>query len=92
MTLSLAAEFLDAASRTLAGGSDVRIPMLLLHGERDPLCPAVGSRLFFEQLTAPSCDLRVYPGLRHEIFNEPERETVFADLLDWRRKTRSGAR
>jgi len=91
MTLSLGAEFLDAASRTLGGGADVRIPMLLLHGERDPLCTAVGSRVFFEQLTSPSCDLRVYPGLRHEIFNEPERETVFADLLDWLRKTSSVA-
>ncbi len=92
MTLSLGAELLDAASRTRGGAADVRIPMLLLHGERDPLCAAVGSRLFFEQLTSPSCDLRVYPGLRHEIFNEPERETVFADVLDWLRKTRNGAR
>ncbi len=92
MTLSLGAELLDAASRTLGGAADVRIPMLLLHGERDPLCAAVGSRVFFEQLTSPSCDLRVYPGLRHEIFNESERETVFADVLDWLRKTRNGAR
>jgi alpha-beta hydrolase superfamily lysophospholipase len=27
--------------------------------------------------------LRVYPELRHEIFNEPEREKVFADVLKW---------
>ena len=30
---------------------------------------------------------KAYPGLRHEIFNEPERERVFADLLDWLRAT-----
>jgi alpha-beta hydrolase superfamily lysophospholipase len=28
----------------------------------------------------------VIPGLRHEIFNEPERESVFADLLGWMHK------
>jgi alpha-beta hydrolase superfamily lysophospholipase len=85
MTLSLAAEFFDAGRRTLAGAADVHIPMLLLHGEADPLCPASGSRTFHEQLGTPGSDLRIYPELRHEIFNEPEQERVFADLLEWLR-------
>jgi alpha-beta hydrolase superfamily lysophospholipase len=85
MTLSLAAEVFDAGRRTLAGAADVRIPMLLLHGEADPLCPASGSRSFYEQLGTPGSDLRIYPELRHEIFNEPEQERVFADLLEWLR-------
>jgi alpha-beta hydrolase superfamily lysophospholipase len=90
MTLSLGAELFDAAGRTLAGGADVQTPLLLLHGEADPLCDAAGSRAFYEQLTTPGSDLRIYPELRHEIFNEPEQERVFADLLDWLRK-REGA-
>ncbi len=60
--------------------------MLLLHGQGDRLCRADGSRRFFEQLGGSGNELRVYPGLRHEIFNEPEQEQVFADLLDWVRK------
>jgi alpha-beta hydrolase superfamily lysophospholipase len=83
MSVSLAAEIFDAGRRTLPGGADVRLPMLLLHGEADPLCPAAGSQTFYEQLCTPGSDLRVYPGLRHEIFNEPEQESVFADLLGW---------
>ena len=27
--------------------------------------------------------LKLYPGLRHEILNEKEREQVYADLLAW---------
>ena len=27
--------------------------------------------------------IRTYPDLRHEIFNEPEREDVLADVLRW---------
>jgi acylglycerol lipase len=27
--------------------------------------------------------LRIYEGLYHEIYNEPERERVLADLLAW---------
>jgi len=57
--------------------------MLLLHGADDPLTPASGSRAFFEQLDASRSELRIYPGLRHEIFNEPEQEQIFADVLAW---------
>ena len=27
--------------------------------------------------------LSVYPGLRHEIWNEPEREAIWQEILDW---------
>lgn len=83
MTASLAAELLDALRRTAAGAARVRVPILLLHGEDDPLCPVDGSRAFFEGVVISGSDLRIYPGLRHEIFNEPERELVFQDVLDW---------
>jgi acylglycerol lipase len=86
ITLSLAAELFDAGGRTLQGAGRVRIPMLVLHGEDDRLCLASGSRRFFEGLGTAGSDLRVIPGLRHEIFNEPERESVFADLLGWMHK------
>jgi acylglycerol lipase len=90
MSVSLAAEMLDAGRRTLRGGAEVRLPMLLLHGEADPLCPAAGSRTFYARLDTAGSDLRIYPGLRHEIFNEPEQESVFADLLEWLREREGG--
>ena len=83
MTSSLAVELLRALQRTAGGGAAVRVPMLLLHGESDPLCHVDGSREFHATLTTPGSDLCVYPGLYHEIFNEPEQEAVFQDLLAW---------
>ena len=59
--------------------------MLLLHGSEDPVCSPEGSRAFFPGLGVPGCDLRIYPKLRHEIFNEPEREQVAQDALEWLR-------
>jgi alpha-beta hydrolase superfamily lysophospholipase len=92
MSLALGSELLDAVERTRAGAAEVRTPMLLLHGAEDPICPPEGSRGFFAQLTAPDSDLRIYPELRHEIFNEPEHAAVFADVLEWMSKReRSGA-
>jgi alpha-beta hydrolase superfamily lysophospholipase len=83
MTVSLGMELLSAVRRTVSGGADVRMPMLLLHGERDRIAPIEGSRSFFEGLAVSGKCLLTYPGLRHELFNEPERETVFEALLDW---------
>jgi acylglycerol lipase len=83
MTASLGAEMLAAAPRTAALAAEVEVPLLMLHGDADPLCAAEGSRKFHAGLRAPGAALRIYPGLRHEIFNEPERETVWQDLHGW---------
>jgi alpha-beta hydrolase superfamily lysophospholipase len=83
MTLSLAAALYGAGRGALENARQTEVPMLLLHGEDDPLTPASGSRAFFEQLDPSRSELRIYPGLRHEILNEPEQEQVFADVLGW---------
>jgi alpha-beta hydrolase superfamily lysophospholipase len=83
MTASLGAELIGAAPRTAALAGEVEVPLLMLHGEDDPLCAAEGSRRFHAGLRTEGCALRIYPKLRHEIFNEPEREAVWQDVIDW---------
>lgn len=83
LTVSLAAGLASASRRTAAAGARVGIPLLILHGEADPICPVEASRKFHAQVSVPGTRLHVYPRLRHEIFNEPERATVFRHLLDW---------
>lgn len=82
-TASLAAELMRAIPRTAARAGEVRVPLLALHGEDDPICPAQASRALHAALRTPGSDLRLYPRLRHEIFNEPEREQVMQDVVDW---------
>ena len=60
--------------------------MLLLHGAEDSLSMPEGSQAFFDSLPnerVPGSEIHIYPGLRHEIFNEPEREQVLSDVLQW---------
>jgi alpha-beta hydrolase superfamily lysophospholipase len=93
MTARLAAEMLASIERTASQASKVGVPLLLLHGEEDPMCPAQGSRDFHAGLAASASGnasgsatgsaIEVFPNLRHEIFNEPEQETVFTRLLEW---------
>jgi alpha-beta hydrolase superfamily lysophospholipase len=42
-----------------------------------------GSERLFEAVSSQDKTLKLYEGLMHEIFNEPERDQVFADLHDW---------
>jgi alpha-beta hydrolase superfamily lysophospholipase len=83
ITASLAAGLQETAQRTLVGGADVRVPMLIAHGDADRLCSVEGSRRFHADLTVAGKRLIEYPGLYHEIFNEPEQAVVFRDVLAW---------
>jgi alpha-beta hydrolase superfamily lysophospholipase len=86
MTTALAAELLGAIERVGSGIGDVHLPLLVMHGGDDPICPAAGSRALFARARHPRSRLQLYPKLRHEILNEPEREDVYQDVLDWLRE------
>jgi alpha-beta hydrolase superfamily lysophospholipase len=73
-----------AASRRVAAGvRAVTLPALVMHGAADRLAPPEGSRLVAERLGSNDKTLTLYDGLRHEIFNEPERDAVLADVVTW---------
>jgi alpha-beta hydrolase superfamily lysophospholipase len=88
MTLSLGAELFAAMERTRSGGADLRLPTLMLQGADDPICSPDATRAFAGSL--PDCRYRSYAGLRHEIFNEPERESVLSDLQAWIEEREAG--
>jgi alpha-beta hydrolase superfamily lysophospholipase len=66
------------------------VPLLLLHGAEDRLCPAAGSQQIYDRAGSADRTIKVYPELYHEVFNEPEREAVIGDLSTWLLE-RSGA-
>lgn len=59
------------------------LPVLVMHGESDVMTPAAGSQRFFDAIGSTEKTLRLYPGLYHEIFNEPEKTEVIGELCDW---------
>ena len=87
VTASLGVALSEGIERTAGGGAGLRIPILMLHGGDDVLCAPSGSETFFAGVSTKQGDLQsalqIYPELRHEIFNEPERERVFQDILTW---------
>jgi alpha-beta hydrolase superfamily lysophospholipase len=58
-------------------------PLLVLHGSGDRLIPVEGSETLVECVRSADVHLKVYPGLFHEVFNEPERGRVLDDVVSW---------
>ena len=58
-------------------------PLLVVHGSEDRLIPADGSRQLVEAVGSSDVQLKIYPGLYHEVFNEPERDQVLDDVVSW---------
>ncbi len=83
ISMRLGAELMDAQAGVEASACRVEVPLLIVHGEADPLCDVEGSRRFHAALGAAGGELRTYPGLLHEVLNEPEYERVLADIHSW---------
>ena len=47
------------------------------------MIPEIGSHQLVEAVGSPDVELKVYPGLYHEVFNEPEQEQVLDDVVSW---------
>jgi alpha-beta hydrolase superfamily lysophospholipase len=58
-------------------------PLLVVHGSEDRLIPVDGSRELVEAVGSSDVELKVYPGLYHEVFNEPEQDQVLDDVVSW---------
>jgi acylglycerol lipase len=76
-------ELLDAMERFPAMIPQVRLPTLILHGTADRLVPLAGTRNLYQTFDVKLRTVRLYDGCYHEVLNEPERDRVVADLLDW---------
>jgi alpha-beta hydrolase superfamily lysophospholipase len=62
---------------------ELKLPLLIMYGEEDKLVNPSGSQLTYEKAGSEDKTLKSYPELRHEILNEPERDTVIADIIAW---------
>ena len=58
-------------------------PLLVVHGGQDKLIPVDGSRRLVECVGSTDVNLKVYPELYHEVFNEPEQAVVLDDVVTW---------
>ena len=76
-------ELFSALPGYLEGAPRMEVPVLIQHGEADSLVPLAGARPTIEAIGASDKTVITYPGLFHEIYNEPEKDRVIGDLIHW---------
>lgn len=74
------AEMLEAGDRVTAAVDEIRVPALVIHGGDDTLVPPAASAPL---AAVDGIDRRVFPGLRHEMHNEPEAKEVLTFVAGW---------
>lgn len=77
------AELFKAMGMVQERAAEISVPLLLLHGGDDKMTAPAGSRFLHDHVSSTDKTLKIYPELYHEIFNEPERAQVFADIEAW---------
>jgi alpha-beta hydrolase superfamily lysophospholipase len=85
------AEILRAGEMARGRLKQLRVPLLILHGTADRIAAVEASRALYEQAESSEKQLCLYPGLYHDLLNEPERDRVRGDLIEWI-TTRAGGR
>ena len=76
-------EFKWAIRNAHERAAEIVLPILVLQAGDDRLVDARATESFVQQLGSERKELQLYAGFFHEIFNEPEKNRVFADLERW---------
>ncbi len=84
-TARLGCEMLAAMRRVEREAARITVPILLLQGSEDRLVSPEGAAMLHRTAGSSDKTLKVYDGLHHEIYNEPERDAVLADVEAWLR-------
>jgi len=80
VTAKLGRVMFDAQARSAEATASIDTPTLVIHGSDDPLVPPSASAPL---AALDSVERKVYPGLRHEMHNEPEQDQVLTELAAW---------
>jgi alpha-beta hydrolase superfamily lysophospholipase len=86
-TTRFGAEGFAEVARVRRDYTGLTLPTLVLHGLDDGLVPASASQIL---ATLPNVERRTYPGLRHELHNEPEGPAILDEVIAWLRASIDG--
>jgi alpha-beta hydrolase superfamily lysophospholipase len=81
--IRLAVELFAAMGRIAAEAKKITLPLIILQGSADRLIDPAGAKMLYDKASSKDKTLRIYDGLYHEVFNEPERDRVLTDVETW---------
>jgi acylglycerol lipase len=63
--------------------SQLKLPILVIYGTADSVNPIEGSQALVQAAASTDKTLKTYPGVYHDMLNEPERDQIAADIIAW---------
>ncbi len=82
-TARLGCELLKAMRRVSEEAHKIELPLLVLQGSEDRLVAPDGAEMLHRAAGSADKTLKVYDGLHHEVYNEPEHARVLGDVEAW---------
>ena len=79
----IGAELLSAMMRITAEAGKLTLPLIIVQGAEDILVEPSGAQMLYDKASSEDKTLRIYDGMYHEVFNEPDREQVLKDVENW---------
>lgn len=83
ITARLGAELLKAMQRVRAEAANITLPVLILQGGADRIVSPDGARMLYKTIGSADKVIKIYDGLYHEVYNEPEHDGVLCDVETW---------
>lgn len=82
-TARLAAESLSAMLRVSKEAGKITLPFIVVQGAKDSIVDPSGAQMLYEKASSEDKTIKIYDGLYHEVFNEPDRDRVLQDVEVW---------
>lgn len=79
----LATELMNAMQRVTTEAGTITLPCIVVQGGGDKIVDPAGAQMLYDKAQSKDKTLKIYAGLYHEIFNEPERDQVLDDVTTW---------
>jgi alpha-beta hydrolase superfamily lysophospholipase len=79
----LVAELLKAMLRVTAEADKITLPFITLQGSADKIVDPGAAQMLYDKASSKDKTINIYPGLYHEVFNEPEHDRVLKDVETW---------
>ena len=92
-SMTVAKTLIKASSDECYMSMPMNLPVFLISGGKDPIGlfgrGVLNACSKFEE-NGITADMKLYPGLRHEILNEDDYQHIYDDILNWMNKTVQG--
>jgi len=83
LSAKLLVELFKTMDEVKQSAQAIKLPLLIMHGTADGLTAPAGSQWLYDNIASTDKTLELYDGLFHEIFNEPEAPSIYAEVIEW---------